>query len=118
MTKIILFFTSLLFVSCTYQNPFNFSKDYRNYPIAVDCEKPSDVSLIYSKIGLPTKIVNQNNVDFKIIKDDKGNDRNVCIFQDLTLLEFCEYKGPDEVAPYWVPDYQKINSVKCKEILK
>lgn len=104
--------------SCDFKSPINLSFDYRNDPIAVDCESASDVSLHFSKVGMPTKKVDSNNVDFKIIKDQSGNPRSVCIFQDLTLLEFCQYKGKDEVAPYWVEGYQKIDSVKCKEILK
>lgn len=90
----------------------------KNSAIAVDCEKARDVSLTFSKVGMPTKKVDANNVDFKIIKDQHGQPRSICIFQDLTLLEFCQYKGKEEVAPYWMEGYQKIDSVKCQEILK
>jgi hypothetical protein len=117
MNKIFcIIFVSLFFASC--KPPFNLTFDYRNDPIAVDCEKTGDVSLTFSKAGMPTKKVDANNVDFKEIKDQWGKPRTICVFQDLTLLEFCQYKGKDEVAPYWVEGYQKIDSVKCTEILK
>jgi hypothetical protein len=92
--------------------------DYRQDPIAVDCEKASDVSLTFSKSGMPTIKVDANNVDVRVVKDIAGTPHTVCVFQNLTLLEFCQYKGKDEVAPYWVEGYQKIDSVKCSEILK
>lgn len=115
----IIFWVTLLFLSsCNFKSSFNFSSDYREYPIAVDCEKPSDVNLIFQKSGMPTIKIDENNLEHKIIKDDKGADRSVCIFPDLSLLQFCQYRGVDEVAPYWVPSYGKINSVKCKEVLK
>ncbi len=117
MTKIILLIIMSL-TSCSLKSPFNFTMDYRQDPIAVDCEKATDVSLTFSKTGMPTKKVDSNGVDFKIIKDIGGKPRSICIFQDITLLEFCQYKGKDEVAPYWVEGYQKIDSVKCSEILK
>jgi hypothetical protein len=118
MKQIIFFILLTLFSSCELKHSFNLSSDYRNFPIAVDCEKPSDVNLTYQKDGMPTKKVGANNVTFKIIKNDKGFDRPICIFDDLTLLEFCQYKGESEVGPYWIASYQKINAVKCSEVLK
>lgn len=117
MNKLLLIFLVLL-ASCDLTNSFNFSSDYRNSPIAVDCEKPQDVSLTFKREGMPTIHIDEKFVEFKQIQDDKGNIRNVCIFQNLNLLQFCQYKGADEVAPYWISSYQKINAVKCKEILK
>lgn len=107
-----------LLSSCELKHTFNLSSDYRNFPIAVDCDKPSDVNLTYQKEGMITKKVGATNVTFKIIKNDKGQDRSICIFDDLTLLEFCQYKGELEVGPYWIASYQKINAVKCSEVLK
>jgi hypothetical protein len=110
---------TLLFSSaCSLKNPFNFSTDYREYPIAVDCDKPSEVNLTFQKEGMPTIHIDQNNLDNKIIKGEKGEDRSVCIFPELSLLHFCQYRGADEVAPYWVSAYGRINTVKCKEVLK
>jgi hypothetical protein len=104
--------------ACDLKSPFNFTSDYREDPIAVDCDKPSDVSLTFSKTGMPTLKVDATNIEFKTIEDKSGNPRNICIFKNLNLLQFCQYKGKDEVAPYWVSGYQKIDSVKCTEILK
>lgn len=118
MKQMFYFILLTLFSSCELKHTFNLSSDYRNFPIAVDCEKPSDVNLTYQKDGMPTKKVGANNVTFKIIKNDKGFDRPICIFDDLTLLEFCQYKGESEVGPYWIASYQKINAVKCSEVLK
>jgi hypothetical protein len=92
--------------------------DYRQDPIAVDCEKPTDVDLTFSKTGMPTIKVSANNVEFREIKDIAGKLHGICIFQDLNLLQFCQYKGKEAVAPYWVAGYGKIDSVKCSEILK
>ena len=116
--RTLLFFSILIFYSCDLKRPFNFSSDYRTFPIAVDCEKASLVNLTFSKIGMPTKKFNENNVTFKILKNDKGEDRPICILDDLSLLELCQYRGVEEVAPYWVNAYQKINTVKCSEVLK
>lgn len=113
---LILFF--ILLAGCDLKKPFNFSSDYRTFPIAVDCERASLVNLTFSKDGMPTKKFNENNVSFKIIKNDKGEDRPICILDELSLLELCQYRGRDEVAPYWVSAYQKINTVKCTEVLK
>ena len=118
MKQILIVFLLSFFSACELKNTFNLSTDYRNFPIAVDCEKPSDVNLTYEKEGMITKKVGPTNVTFKIIKSDKGFDRPICIFDDLTLLEFCQYKGPSEVGPYWIASYQKINAVKCSEVLK
>lgn len=117
--RLLLFFSLIATISsCSFKAPFNLSFDYRQDPIAVDCEKAGDVSLNFSKVGMITKKVDANNVDFRVIKDQWGKPRSICVFQDMTLLEFCQYKGKDEVAPYWVEGYQKIDSVKCSEVLK
>ncbi len=108
----------LILFSCDLKRNLVGNSDYRYFPIAVDCDRPGDVSLTYQKEGMPTKRVDGNGVEFKIIKNDKGQDRPICIFEDLTLLEFCQYKGALEVAPYWVPSYGRINAVKCSEVLK
>ncbi len=106
----------ILFLSC--DGNIRLTKDYRDFPVAVDCNSPKEVNLTYEKEGMPKKKVDETNVDFKMINGDFGKMRPVCIFQDLTLREICQYKGSDFVAPYWVADYERINAVKCKEILK
>lgn len=110
----------LLFLlsSCSYKNPFLFTSDYRQFPIAVDCDKASDVSLTFQKEGMPTVRIDEHSVEFKTLVDDKGKSRPICIFENMTLLQFCQYKGPDIVGPYWVPAYQKIDAAKCKEVLR
>jgi hypothetical protein len=110
----LLFF--LFLHSC--KNSFNYTSDYRQFPIAVDCEKASDVSLTFKKEGLPTIHIDETKVEFKVLVDDKGVKRPVCIFDDMSLLDFCKYKDGDTVAPYWESSYQKINAVKCKEVIK
>ncbi len=112
----IIILSTVFFASCI-NNSFLNPGDYRNFPIAVDCEKPQDVSLNFTKEGMPPKRVDDKNVEFKEIFNAKGERQPICIFKDMTLLEFCQYKGPDEVAPYWVENYKKINAVKCKEVL-
>ncbi len=114
----ILFYILYFFFFSSCDKNILISKDYRNFPVAVDCNSPKDVNLTYEKKGMPKKKVDETNVDFKMINGDFGKMRPVCIFQDLTLLEICQYKGADFVAPYWVADYERINAVKCKEVLK
>jgi len=114
LTKLLIL---LLSTSCINTKTFLNTGDYRDFPIAVDCEKPEDVSLNFSKDGLPSKRIDDKGVEFREIFSPDGKRRPICIFKDMTLLEFCQYKGEDEVAPYWVESYKKINAVKCKEVL-
>lgn len=118
MGKLLQFTILLMVASCSYKNPFLFTSDYRQFPVAVDCEKATDVSLTFQKDGMPTVHIDDHSVEFKNLVDDKGKMRPICIFENMTLLQFCQYKGADAVGPYWVPAYQKIDAAKCKEVLR
>lgn len=114
----IFFVILLVLMGCQKEKAFEFNLDYRNDPIAVDCEDPKDVSLIFEHEGMQTKKITGTDVTSKTLVDRNGKKRTVCIFNDMSLREFCEYKGPKEVGPYWVSEYQKIDAAKCSEVLK